>query len=261
MTTELIIPEENAIERVSTSLVKEGWGSNVSPALRRVVARLAVLYGLDPLADELMLMGGSKPYVTVAGLRRTAQRGGQLDGVELEPYDRKNAAKGEAWWRCSVWLKGAAHPFTEFGRAGGPGERNPVARNHPEEMARTRALGRALRIATGVSLPLAEEMDQYQSGSVEATKPSNGDAHQDPAPVEDISAEEATRRGELAELLRCHWSEQRATRAAVLMELQNAGAGSVPVRDGKPDLLSIPSEILARVLNGSAPLPTEEIPL
>lgn len=150
-----LVPAENAVASIVDEMERCGWGKSITPQVRHMVARLAVAYGLDPMRGHVELLGG-RPYITVAGLSHNAQNRELLDGDDVEIVRFEN---DECTIKETLYAKGCSHPFVAFGHAGGKAERNPVARANPLEMAQTRALGRALRKATGIALPFAEELD------------------------------------------------------------------------------------------------------
>ena len=168
----LMVPNDTTLRAAWDNLGKSGWGTNLSATMKRQVAYITVAYGLDPLLDELVVMGGTKLYVCVAGLRRKVQEAGILNGISWDRVKFDDDPKGLIRWKVLLRLKGAEFPFEEFGEAGGPTETNPVAKKHPETMARTRAIGRALRMAAGVSLPIAEEQQEW--GMPHSREPRSG---------------------------------------------------------------------------------------
>lgn len=289
MNDNLMIVDENKIEAMNASLARDGWGTGVSPNMRRLVARIAVLYQLDVLLDEVVILGGNKIYIATKGALRKAHASGQLDGIGgWERIREEGDADGVYRFKVSIWIKGCSRPFEEMGKAGGPDERNPVGKAHAETLARTRALGRCLRLACGISLPLLEDADDYsmphsrnaKSGLAalagvtkpEPVEPPPGmERVEAPSPVEtdfqevevevaaapDLEADqrEQVKRTELAEVLKLKWRETGSTKAQVIAALRGAAArsgaslGEIPMKGGKMDIAAIPSIVLAACLN------------
>ena len=248
--TKALVPTDQQIQQLQTSIGKAGWGKNLQPEMQRMVAHISVSYGLDPLLDELLVMGGVKLYVTVAGLRRKAQEMSVLDGISWERVTYPDDSKGLVRWKCILRIKGAGFPFEEYGEANGPTETNPVAKKNPETMARTRALGRALRMATGVSLPIAEEADDY--GAPFSREPRRGVTRigQMQPPIETVSLEEEASRVELAEAVRSGATHYGLNGAWIKAKIKAHG-GEIIVVDGKLDLDAQPTEILKAICDDS----------
>jgi hypothetical protein len=126
-----------------------------------VLARLALAYGLDPIAGEIIPYQG-KAYVTIDGRVRKAQENPAYDGLECVPAtdDERKAFRcsdDEHLWIARVWRKDRRVPFVGYGRSGGKGDRNPVSREYGAEMAQKRAKARALRDAFSMPLPSYED--------------------------------------------------------------------------------------------------------
>ena len=140
----------------------------LDPAQKKLLAAVAVTYGLDPLLGELSIFQG-RPYVSIDGRYRKAQETGQLDGVESRPATKDERADweiadGDYFFRAEVWRKGTRHPFVGWGRvrkeetaapkSGAAGFR-PLETN-PQRMAEKRAEAQALRKAFAIPLPSLE---------------------------------------------------------------------------------------------------------
>ena len=61
-------------------------GKNVSADQIRNLAKLAILYRLDPLMGEIMPYQG-QPYITIAGRRRIDDRAGNHPSIKISPMD------------------------------------------------------------------------------------------------------------------------------------------------------------------------------
>lgn len=127
------------------------------------IARIAMAYGLDPFAEELILYQG-KPYVTFRGRIRKANEHEQYDG--MEPIRWATADEREAFGVeteeyfaiATVWRKDRRFPFIGYGRAGGKRDAKQfVAQQRPDDMAIERAKRRALTEAFSLPLPTAED--------------------------------------------------------------------------------------------------------
>lgn len=124
------------------------------------VARVALAYGLDPFLGELIPYQG-RPYLTFDGRVRIADRHPAYDGYDLVPVtgeelDALRPQQGESIWKCVVYRKDRSRPTIAYGRAGGPHEKNPLAKQDPVTMAQKRAIHRALRAAFPVPIPGVE---------------------------------------------------------------------------------------------------------
>lgn len=134
---------------------------DMTPQQAGLMARLSLAYGLDPLADELLLYQ-NRPYVTIQGRTRKAQEHPAYDGLECLPAtedERKafRAQEDEHLWVARVWRKDRRFPFIGYGRAGGRADKNPVSSTWGQEMAQKRAKSRALRDAFAMPLPDFED--------------------------------------------------------------------------------------------------------
>jgi hypothetical protein len=137
------------------------WPKELNQQQALDIARVAIAYGLDPFLEELIPYQG-KPYITIQGRIRIADQHPAFDGYDLEPASGAEVAalrahEQESVWRCTVYRKDRKRPTVGYGRAGGPGEQNPVARRWLPEIAQKRALHRALRAAFPIPIPGLEE--------------------------------------------------------------------------------------------------------
>ena len=156
------------------------WGDKVPETIRHLTARFAIAYGLDPIAGELIVLGGH-PYVTVQGRIRNAERHDDYEGFDtdwvVDPQVRK--AMGLKDGDLSIEFTGYRRnrrPCKAWGivRASeiNGGGTNPVARSHPQEMTYERSVGRGLRHMYAMPLPGVEEnpateADYYRQGRVD----------------------------------------------------------------------------------------------
>ncbi len=139
---------------------------DLTPSQAGTLARITLRYGLDPLLNELTIYQG-RPYLTIDGRERIANEHPAFNGMEIRPAtddERKGfrCAEDEHLWVCTVWRKDRQFPQVGYGRAGGRGDRNPVSRDFPQEMAQKRAKHRALRDAFSIPIPGHEEMTDYR---------------------------------------------------------------------------------------------------
>lgn len=146
-----------------------------NPALGRMIAKVSIAYGLDPLMGELILFQG-KPYVTIDGRLRKAQEHEQYAGLECRPATQEEreqfrCAETDHLWRAEVYRRDWKKPVIGWGRVTA-NEGSPVAKAHPQLLAEKRAKARALRDAFSIPLPSAEDAPEY-----------------DPAPQKNANAE------------------------------------------------------------------------
>lgn len=134
---------------------------DLSQSQATIMARIAIAYGLDPIAGELTVYQG-RMYLTIEGRVRVANSHPAFDGMECVPAsdDERKAfrcGEDEHLWVCRVWRKDRRFPFVGYGRSAGKSDRNPVSRDYAQEMAQKRAKHRALRDAFSLPLPGREE--------------------------------------------------------------------------------------------------------
>lgn len=120
--------------------------------------------GIRAELGEIMLYQG-KPYITIDGRIRIAHRSGLLNGVDAHPASsmertRYIVKEGEHLWKCLAFKKGALRPFVGWGHVR-LGDRNPVSKTHPQEMAKKRAKYDALRLAFPPNEELTPLHEQY----------------------------------------------------------------------------------------------------
>jgi hypothetical protein len=132
--------------------------------------------GVRAELGELILYQ-NKPYISIDGRIRLAHETGLLVGMETRPatlIERRNygCEDGDALWVCSVYRRGAGRAFVGWGHVS-KGDRNPVAKSHPREMAKKRAKYDALRTA----FPPAENISQMHQQYIEEAEQAIRDGH------------------------------------------------------------------------------------
>ncbi len=133
------------------------FSSDLTPVQAAQLARVAIAYSLDPFMGELTIYKG-KPYVTIDGRTRLALNHPQYDGMQCEPASEEQrkafrCGDQEHLWYAAVWRKDKSHVFTAYGRSAYVGDTNFAVKTHGQEIARKRALYRALRDAFSIPLP------------------------------------------------------------------------------------------------------------
>jgi hypothetical protein len=148
--------------------------SSVTITDKKMLVKVALTYGFDPLMGELMVYQG-RPFVTIDGRYRKAQETGLLDGVNTRPATKQEKEDwgippDDYYFRAEVFVKGATHPFVGWGRvrksetaAGSTREGDNTStykpiQNNPQRMAEKRAEAQALRKAFSIPLPSAEDI-------------------------------------------------------------------------------------------------------
>ncbi len=140
------------------------WAKDMTPAQRQDLADIAITYELDPLMGELVCYQG-KPLITFDGHSRIAGRDSRFEGLDLRPLTQEEkkqygVEKVPYVWLAEAWKKGMRVPARQIGTAdpdrpfrsrfnantnkweGG----NPVERERPWALARTRAGNAALKL-------------------------------------------------------------------------------------------------------------------
>ncbi len=148
------------------------WLKDLSADDRIALAELAVRYSLDPVMNELVIYEG-KPYITVGGLIRTAHRQPAFAGLEDRPMtaEEKTAygIKAPVAWIVKIYRRDWQVPVvgTGVGDPANPLRNNPVERNNPQWMARSRAIRQAIKLAFPHSLPFDSAEDRGVNIDVE----------------------------------------------------------------------------------------------
>lgn len=114
------------------------------------LAALGQHMGIRAELGDLMIYQG-KPYITISGYRRIAHQTGLLAGIDPRPAGERDrriyqVEAGDHLWTCLVYKKGSARSYLGWGHVQ-KGDRNPVSKTHPQQMAKKRAIYDALRLA------------------------------------------------------------------------------------------------------------------
>lgn len=169
----MTMDEASMIQRVQTAVAK--WPQEMDARAIKLLAKVAITYGLDPLMSEVVLYQG-RPFIGIDGRYRKAQETGRLMGVETRPAteeERKawKIPEADYFFRSTVKAKpdkasDFVAEFIGWGRvraaemdtpASGKGGFRPLEVN-PQRMAEKRAEAQALRKAFHIPLPSAEEI-------------------------------------------------------------------------------------------------------
>ncbi len=164
------VPREEA--EAMLPAIKAMWPKDVqdNPPLGRLVARIAIAYGLDPIMNEITIYRG-KPYITVDGWERKARDHERFRGMDPRPATDEERQQWRAdpddhLWRCEVYRDDWPKPVVGWGRVN-PKREHPdsVAAKEPQHLARKRSIVRALRDAIGIPLPAVEDVEGYNPAS------------------------------------------------------------------------------------------------
>jgi hypothetical protein len=160
--------------------IQATWPKDVAanPVMQRMIARIAIAYGLDPLMGELIPYQG-KPYVTIEGRLRKAQEHEDYRGLECRPATQEEreafrCGPNDHLWRCEVYRADWPKPVIGWGRVRSD-EGSPVAKQHPQLMAEKRAKARALRDAFSIPLPSAEDAAEYNPAPMQYVDQGTGE--------------------------------------------------------------------------------------
>jgi hypothetical protein len=137
---------------------------------------LGQVLGVKAELGEVILYQG-KPYITLDGRIRLAHATGLLVGLEARPatlIERRNygVEDGEALWVADAYRRGAGRAFKGWGHVA-KGDRNPVTKTHPREMAKKRAKYDALRAA----FPAAEQITEMHQRYIDEAEAQIRDGH------------------------------------------------------------------------------------
>lgn len=166
------LTEQQMIERVNLARFPQ----ELTIPQQKVVAKVSIEYGLDPLMGELIMYYGSL-YVTINGRRRKAQETNNLDGISSRPATKdereaRDMKDGDYLFKCEIRVKGAGFPFegwgkvyrTEIERAKIQAENKnndpwflPLVKD-PGDIAEKRAEAEALKRAFHLPIPSFEEL-------------------------------------------------------------------------------------------------------
>lgn len=197
----LVKPEtRDQIANRNREAAKSLWAGKLTQTELAAVNAICEGYGLDPLLKHILVLGGNL-YITVAGVRTWAYKQDdkpvaiQVVPASREERDTAGCPEGVHYWKAKIWKKDtpADTPFTEFGEA----DKDNVSLHRAgwkeiQDMAKTRAIGRALRNAYPISLPLAEDMPLFPwEGALDVTpQPTSGEQSiQPPAPTPQPASE------------------------------------------------------------------------
>ena len=141
----MTMPEAQMLERVGMAK----FPKDLTQAETRLLAKVAITYGFDPLMGEVTIYQG-RPWVSIDGRYRKAQETRELDGVECRPANKSERADweipdGDYFFRAEVYRKGASHPFVGWGRvraAETKGDSHLPVVNNPQRMAEAEAHAR-----------------------------------------------------------------------------------------------------------------------
>lgn len=158
----MVMDEKSMMRRVEMARFPQ----QLTPEDKRLLAKVAITYGFDPLMGEVSIYQG-RPFVSIDGRYRAAQETGELDGVETRPATKDERTEweipeGDYFFRAEVYRRGSQRAFVGWGRVrkqetvGGKGFK-PIETN-PQRMAEKRAEAQALRKAFHIPLPSFEDI-------------------------------------------------------------------------------------------------------
>jgi hypothetical protein len=131
-------------------------GLNPANPKHQALVAVARHYGLDPLLGHVVVIDGTKPYITRDGLLHVAHRSGLFDGIEIV-----EAGQTDTHWtaRCSVYRKDWSRPVTYPGRYPLNGRNKQYGPEMAIKTAEVMALRRAFDV-TGVGVAEEAGLDE-----------------------------------------------------------------------------------------------------
>lgn len=168
------------MQQRNKEIAKALWTGKLTPAEQAAINQICLLYGLDPILKQVVCLGGNI-YITGGGLKVIGNRNPEsaINGIELTPAteeERKLARVPETshYWKATIWKKGCEKPFIEFGEAS---EGNVKLYNADwksyQDMAKTRAVNRALRNAYDIAFTSLEEVGYATEAVIDIVPTSN----------------------------------------------------------------------------------------
>jgi len=189
--SKVIVPKPKAelqanrgeLQKQSKEIAKALWSGKLTVNEQAAINQICLLYGLDPILKQVVCLGGNV-YITGGGLKVIGNKKPEtaIDGIEVAPATKEereaygcsnNTAVDENYqhlFKSIVYKKGCSHSFIEWGEA----DKSNVKLYNADfkaiaDMAKTRAVNRALRNAYDIAFTSLEEMGYAQEQVVDVT--------------------------------------------------------------------------------------------
>lgn len=186
---------------------------------KKLVAEIALSYGLDPIMNELSIYQG-RPYPTVNAWYRKSQETGQFDGINSRPAtkqerEERNAKVGDLLYCVEVWRKGCSHPFVGWGRVRAEETKGdshlPIVKD-PDRMAEKRGEMQGMRKAFSIPMPpLSFEEATYIEGEARVI------TEETTSPLETVIEEQPAEGGRTTEKDESPITKEQATELQTLL--------------------------------------------
>lgn len=165
------LADREKLSEQSRDIAKSLWTGKLTANESKAVNHICLLYGLDPLLKQIVVLGGNF-YITKSGILNIAYTDpnppDSIEVIPATPQEREHARVPDTshFWKAFVYKKNSNRPFIEFGEAS---EKNVNLHNKDwrslSDMAKTRAVNRTLRNAYRIGFTSLEEVG-YGEGQV-----------------------------------------------------------------------------------------------
>jgi hypothetical protein len=163
--------DRELLKQESRDIAKALWAGKLTPNEQAAVNNICKLYNLDPLQKQIIVLGGNF-YVTKSGILSIAHQDvNPPEGIELIPATKQEREDAHVpddshYWKAVIYKQSMAKSFNEFGEANAANVKlNIKDWRSISDMAKTRAVNRALRNAYRIGLTSLEEMG-YEEGEI-----------------------------------------------------------------------------------------------
>jgi len=201
------------MQQRNKEIAKALWAGKLTQAEQAAINQICLIYGLDPIMKQVVCLGGNI-YITGGGLKVIGNRNKEekIDGIQVIPaneqerkdygciYNDPTKDEYQHLFKAIIYKRGCSQPFIEWGEA----DKGNVKLYNSDfktiaDMAKTRAVNRALRNAYDVAFTSLEEVG-YQPEQVIDVQPTE-EPKEEPTPINsENKISETQRRKIFAEL-------------------------------------------------------------